>query len=172
MVNVSKHLQKNFCSQALPVCINVNWKVRKNQLKMGICINAMAMARWQKRQWWCFVAYRNQGRIYYSEYILFLFFWQRIRIFICDIPHPAAAAGSGGGGGVWCLNLIMWLLLVHIIIILILHQHHLLPPPATAATAQYWLIHQVSLMGASCMWLECDVQQKWWLGITPLGCPV
>ena len=160
MVNVSKHLQKNFCSQALSLCINVNWKVQKS-VKNGL-INAMAMARWQKRQWWCFVAYRNQGRIYYSEYILFLFFWQRIRIFICDIPHPAATAGSGGGG-VWCLNLIMWLLLVHIIIILILHQHHLLPPPATAATAQYWLIHQVSLIGASCMWLECDVQQKWWL---------
>ena len=124
MVNVSKHLQKNFCSQVLSLCINVKWKVQKS-VKNGL-INAMAMARWQKRQWWCFVAYRNQGRIYYSEYILFLFFWQRIRIFICDIPHPAAAAGSGGGG-VWCLNLIMWLLLVHIIIILILHQHHLLP---------------------------------------------
>ena len=36
MVNVSKLLQKNFCSQALPVCIYVNWKVLKNQLKMGI----------------------------------------------------------------------------------------------------------------------------------------
>ena len=129
-------------------------------------INAMAMARWQKRQWWCFVAYRNQGRIYYSEYILFLFFWQRIRIFICDIPHPAAAAGSGGGG-VWCLNLIMWLLLVHIIIILILHQHHLLPPPATAA-AQYSIdsytrsgssapLHVIGMWCATKMVLICHV---------------
>ena len=162
MVNVSKHLQKNFCSQALPVCIYVNWKVRKNQLKMGICINAMAMARWQKRQWWCFVAYRNQGRIYYSEYILFLFFWQRIRIFICDIPHPAAAAGSGGGG-VWCLNLIMWLLLVHIIIILILHQHHLLPLLTRPSIDSYTRsgssapLHVIGMWCATKMVLICHV---------------
>ena len=80
------------------------------------------------------MAYRNQGRIYYSEYILFLFFWQRIRIFICDIPHPAWRGRQRRRGSVMSEPYYV------IIIGPYYYNSHITPaapPPATADTDQY-----------------------------------
>ena len=80
------------------------------------------------------MAYRNQGRIYYSEYILFLFFWQRIRIFICDIPHPAWRGRQRRRRGS-----VMSEPYYVIIIGPYYYNSHITPapPPATADTDQY-----------------------------------
>lgn len=83
--------------------------------------------------------------MYYSEYSIFIS-WQRIRIFIPDIPLAGWRLSSMAGRVVMWLNLIMWLLLLTIITLLILQY--------TGSAAWAWLgswgLHRVTQSRLGC----------------------
>ena len=70
----------------------------------------------------CVVSKSVVSTMYYSEYSIFIS-WQRIRIFIPDIPLAGWCLSSMAGRVVMWLNLIMWLLLQTIITLLILQYY-------------------------------------------------
>ena len=101
--------------------------------------------------------------MYYSEYSIFIS-WQRIRIFIPDIPLAGWRLSSMAGRVVMWLNLIMWLLLQTIITLLILQYYGsagapgphtgtgLAGDPGTTPGHQPWLWSKQIFDPQSCFW--------------------